>query len=115
MCRAAPTFAARSIAEHRSFCVCDACRRCALMRADVRDLRAGTCACGARCRIPKPCSSAVLQVRGLLQLFFDIEHTDRHNTFFEKFTTRYKAGEILCEHTSPFPKLSNPGLAACGA
>ncbi len=40
------------------------------------------------------------QVRGLLQLFYDIEHTDRHNTFFEKFTTRYKAGEILCKPAS---------------
>lgn len=37
------------------------------------------------------------QVRGLLQLFLDIERTDRSNTFYEKFTTRYKAGEILCE------------------
>jgi len=35
-------------------------------------------------------------VRGLLQLFLDIERTDRSNTFYEKFTTRYKAGEILC-------------------
>ncbi len=38
-----------------------------------------------------------MQVRGLLQLFLDIERTDRSNTFYEKFTTRYKAGEILCE------------------
>ena len=39
-----------------------------------------------------------MQVRGLLQLFLDIERTDRSNTFYEKFTTRYKAGEILCEN-----------------
>jgi Ubiquitin elongating factor core len=38
-----------------------------------------------------------LQVRGLLQLFHDVEHTDRSNTFYEKFNTRYKAGEILRE------------------
>ena len=31
-----------------------------------------------------------LQVRGLLQLFHDVEHTDRSNTFYEKFNTRYK-------------------------
>jgi Ubiquitin elongating factor core len=37
----------------------------------------------------------ILQVRGLLQLFHDVEHTDRSNTFYEKFNTRYKAGEIL--------------------
>lgn len=41
------------------------------------------------------------QVRGLLQLFLDIERTDRSNTFYEKFTTRYKAGEILCELPAP--------------
>lgn len=35
-------------------------------------------------------------VRSLIQLYIDIEITDRHNTFYEKFTTRYQIGEILC-------------------
>lgn len=36
-----------------------------------------------------------LKVRGLLQLFHDVEHTDRDNTFYEKFNIRHRAGEIL--------------------
>ena len=36
-----------------------------------------------------------LQVRSLLSLFVDIEHTDRSNTFYEKFRTRSLIGEIL--------------------
>lgn len=31
----------------------------------------------------------------LVQLYVDIEMTDRHNTFYEKFTTRYQIGEIM--------------------
>ena len=36
-----------------------------------------------------------MQVRSLLSLFVDIETTDRSNAFYEKFNTRYKAGQIL--------------------
>ena len=36
-----------------------------------------------------------MQVRSLLTLFVDIETTDRSNAFYEKFNTRYKAGQIL--------------------
>ena len=41
-----------------------------------------------------------MQVRSLLSLFVDIETTDRSNAFYEKFNTRYKAGQILgvCLH-----------------
>lgn len=31
----------------------------------------------------------------LIRLYVDIEMTDRHNTFYEKFTTRYQIGEIM--------------------
>ncbi|KDD71566.1 ubiquitin elongating factor, partial [Helicosporidium sp. ATCC 50920] len=34
-------------------------------------------------------------VHSLVQLYVDIEMTDRHNTFYEKFTTRYQIGEVL--------------------
>lgn len=34
-------------------------------------------------------------VGSLLQLYIDIEITDRHNTFYEKFATRKQIGEIL--------------------
>ncbi|KAK9804240.1 hypothetical protein WJX72_002942 [[Myrmecia] bisecta] len=34
-------------------------------------------------------------VRSLLQLYVDIEHVDRSNAFFAKFTIRYQIGEIL--------------------
>uniref|UniRef100_A0A1D2ADH7 RING-type E3 ubiquitin transferase n=2 Tax=Auxenochlorella protothecoides TaxID=3075 RepID=A0A1D2ADH7_AUXPR len=34
-------------------------------------------------------------VKSLVQLYVDIEMTDRHNTFYEKFTTRYQIGEIM--------------------
>ena len=37
----------------------------------------------------------LVQVRSLLSLFVDIERTDRSNAFYEKFNTRYKAGQIL--------------------
>ena len=39
-----------------------------------------------------------MQVRSLLSLFVDIERTDRSNAFYEKFNTRYKAGQILGVH-----------------
>lgn len=44
------------------------------------------------------CQPAIQQnmVRGVLQVFLDIERTDRSNTFYEKFNTRHKAGQILC-------------------
>ncbi|PRW05883.1 putative ubiquitin conjugation factor E4 [Chlorella sorokiniana] len=35
-------------------------------------------------------------IGSLLALYRDIEITDRHNTFYEKFSTRYQIGEILC-------------------
>ena len=41
----------------------------------------------------------MVQVRSLLSLFVDIEHTDRSNAFYEKFNTRYRTGEILGVHT----------------
>ena len=31
----------------------------------------------------------------LIHLYVDIELTDRHNTFYEKFTVRYQIGEIM--------------------
>lgn len=34
-------------------------------------------------------------VRSLITLYVDIERTDRHNTFYEKFNTRYQIGRIL--------------------
>jgi ubiquitin conjugation factor E4 B len=34
-------------------------------------------------------------VRSLIALYVDIERTDRHNTFYEKFNTRYQIGMIL--------------------
>lgn len=53
-----------------------------------------------------------MQVRGLLQLFLDIERTDRSNTFYEKFTTRYKAGEILCEISARCQQVTLCGFGA---
>ena len=34
-------------------------------------------------------------VKALVLLFVEIERTDRHNTFYEKFNTRYQIGEIM--------------------
>lgn len=34
-------------------------------------------------------------VKSLIELYIDIEFTDRHNVFYEKFTTRYQIGEVL--------------------
>lgn len=34
-------------------------------------------------------------VRALIALYVDIERTDRHNTFYEKFNTRYQIGEVM--------------------
>lgn len=36
-----------------------------------------------------------LPLCSLIELYIDIEFTDRHNTFYEKFSTRYQIGEIL--------------------
>lgn len=33
-------------------------------------------------------------VKSLIQLYVDIEHTDRHNAFYEKFNIRYEIGEL---------------------
>lgn len=38
-----------------------------------------------------------LQVRSVLQLYADIEHTSRNNAFYEKYNLRYSMGELLCE------------------
>ena len=52
------------------------------------------------------CTRHVVQVRSLLSLFVDIETTDRSNAFYEKFNTRYKAGQILgvCPCIKPFSR-----------
>lgn len=50
----------------------------------------------------------MLQVRSLLSLFVDIEHTDRSNAFYEKFSTRHKIGEILGQPRSPHAACSSP-------
>ena len=55
------------------------------------------------------------QVRGLLQLFHDVEHTDRSNTFYEKFNTRYKAGEILREFANQISSAQGSGSKANSA
>jgi len=34
-------------------------------------------------------------VRSLIGLYVDIERTDRHNAFYEKFNTRYQIGEVM--------------------
>ena len=52
--------------------------------------------------------SGAAQVRSLLSLFVDIEHTDRSNTFYEKFRTRSLIGEILGE-----PRPHRPVCEAC--
>ncbi len=70
-----------------------------------------------------------MQVRSLLSLFVDIERTDRSNAFYEKFNTRYKAGQILgapychlhfCRSKqvstgSCTPRMSRRMMLACGA
>ena len=35
------------------------------------------------------------QVRNVLQLYVDIEHTSRSNAFYEKYNLRYSMGELL--------------------
>lgn len=36
-----------------------------------------------------------MQVRGLLQLFVEVERTGRHNQFYEKFYIRWDLGRLL--------------------
>lgn len=42
-----------------------------------------------------------VQVRSVLQLYVDIEHTSRNNAFYEKYNLRYSMGELL--RKSPYP------------
>jgi ubiquitin conjugation factor E4 B len=36
-------------------------------------------------------------VKSLIELYVDIEHTDRHNAFYEKFSIRYEIGELASQ------------------
>jgi hypothetical protein len=40
---------------------------------------------------------AAVQVRSVLQLYVDIEHTSRNNAFYEKYNLRYSMGDLLSE------------------
>lgn len=56
---------------------------------------------------------ALLAPDSLVQLYVDIEMTDRHNTFYEKFTTRYQIGEIMA-YLWQLPQVRGQWAAAMG-
>ena len=43
----------------------------------------------------------MLQVRNIFQLYADIEHTSRNNSFYEKYNLRYSMGDLLRECLLP--------------
>ena len=42
-------------------------------------------------------TEVIAQVRSLIQLYVDMEHTGRNTAFYEKFSTRHAIGQILSE------------------
>lgn len=44
------------------------------------------------------------QVRSLIQLYVDMEHTGRNTAFYEKFSTRHAIGQILSMLSWPCPR-----------
>lgn len=49
-----------------------------------------------------------MQVRNVLQLYVDIEHTSRSNAFYEKYNLRYSMGDLL--RTLPSPHIPHSTL-----